>query len=75
MLHGRSTNLLGYDVQIVELFEEGNPRPTRVRMTAENDKNWVIKYYDINTNFYEYMNELLPKFKKAIIDMERELNV
>jgi hypothetical protein len=43
-------------------------------MTAENEENWLIKYYDVEGNFNEYIYDIIPKFKKAILEMERQIN-
>ena len=70
----KSTSIFDYNVKIIELFEENQSKPTKVQMTAENHNNWLIKYYDIKGNFNEYIYDIMPKFKKAILEMERELN-
>ena len=46
----KSTSIFDYNVKIIELFEENQSKPTKVQMTAENEKNWLIKYYDIKGN-------------------------
>lgn len=71
----KTTNLMGYTVKIKELFD--NPKsskPTRVQVSGENHENWLIKYYKIEGNFYEYMYEIIRKFKKDILDMEKTLD-
>ena len=70
----KSTSIFDYNVKIIELFEKNQSKPTKVQMTAENEKNWLIKYYDIKGNFNEYIYDIIPKFKKDILKMERELN-
>ena len=44
-----STNLIGYDVHVKELFDdESSSIPTRYRITAEDDLHWFIQYYDLS---------------------------
>ena len=71
---GYSTNLIGYTVKIQELFEQGNPNPTKIKVYAENVDNVLIKTYRVNHNFTYYINEIMPKIKKDILDMEKTLD-
>ena len=71
---GYSTNLIGYTVKIQELFEQGNPKPTKIKVYAENVDNVLIKTYRVNHNFTYYINEIMPKIKKDILDMEKTLD-
>jgi len=73
-MNSKSTSIFDYNVKIVELFKENEKIASKVQMTAENEKNWLIKYYDVKGNFNEYIYDIIPKFKKAILEMERELN-
>ena len=71
---GYSTNLIGYTVKIQELFEQGNPKPTKIKVYAENVDNVLIKTYKIDHSFTYYINEIMPKIKKDILDMEKTLD-
>ena len=71
---GYNTNLIGYTVKIQELFKEGNPKPTKIKVYAENVDNVLIKTYRIKEPFANCINEIMPKIKKDILDMEREIN-
>ena len=71
---GYSTNLMGYEVKIQELFENNNPKPTKIKVYAENVDNVLIKTYRVNHNFTYYINEVLSKLKKDILDMEKTLD-
>jgi hypothetical protein len=73
-MNSKSTSIFDYNVKIVELFKENEKIASKVKMTAENEKNWLIKYYDVKGNFNEYIYDIIPKFKKAILEMEREIN-
>jgi len=68
-MHGRSTNLLNYDVNIQEIFDNKSAIPTRIRVKAENYKHKLIKYYPVEGNFYEYMNVIMPQIKSDIFEM------
>jgi len=71
----KTTTIFDYQVKITELFD--NPKsstPTRIKFQGESSKNWIVKFYKINGNFYEYMNILIPKFKKDILEMEKLIN-
>ena len=69
----KSTRLFDYHVTIVELFKKDEKVASKVQMTAENQENWLIKYYDVKGNFNEYIYDIIPKFKKAILEMERQI--
>jgi hypothetical protein len=71
---GYSTNLIGYTVKIQELFEQGNPKPTKIKVYCENVDNVLIKTYKIDHSFTYYINEIIPKIKKDILDMEKTLD-
>ena len=71
---GYSTNLIGYEVKIQELFEDNNSKPTKIKVYAENVDNVLIKTYRVNHNFTYYINEIMPKIKKDILDMEKTLD-
>jgi len=71
---GYSTNLIGYTVKIQELFEQGNPNPTKIKVYCENVDNVLIKTYKIDHSFTYYINEIMPKIKKDILDMEKTLD-
>ena len=71
---GYSTNLMGYEVKIQELFEDNNSKPTKIKVYAENVDNVLIKTYRVNHNFTYYINEVLSKLKKDILDMEKILD-
>ena len=71
---GYSTNLMGYEVKIQELFEHNNSKPTKIKVYAENVDNVLIKTYRVNHNFTYYINEVLSKLKKDILDMEKTLD-
>ena len=71
---GYNTNLIGYTVKIQELFGECNPKPTKIKVYAENVYNVLIKAYRIKEPFLNCINEIMPKIKKDILDMEREIN-
>ena len=71
---GYSTNLMGYSIRIQELFENNNPKPTKIKVYAENVDNVLIKTYRVNHNFTYYINEVLSKLKKDILDMEKTLD-
>jgi len=73
-MNSKSTSIFDYNVKIVELFKENEKIANKVQMTAENEKNWLIKYYDVKGNFNEYIYDIIPKFKKDILEMEREIN-
>ena len=73
-MNSKSTSIFDYNVKIIELFKENEKIASKVQMTAENEKNWLIKYYDVNGNFNEYIYDIIPKFKKAILEMERQIN-
>jgi hypothetical protein len=71
-----STNLIGYDVHVKELFDdESSSIPTRYRITAEDDLHWFIQYYDIKKEDYSRSNvsDYLQTFKQHIIEEERKL--
>ena len=74
-MHGRSTNLLNYDVNIQEIFDNKSAIPTRIRVKAENYKHKLIKYYPVEGNFYEYMSVIIPQIKSDIVEMEGGLDV
>ena len=62
--------MLGYRVNISELFDNpSSSEPTRIKMTAENEEYWFIKYYKYNAD----KNQLLEKFKQYIISEEKKL--
>ena len=71
---GYSTNLMGYSVRIEELFEYGNSKPTKIKAYCENVDNRLIKTYKVNHNFTYYINEILGKIKKDILEMEKTLD-
>jgi hypothetical protein len=71
---GYSTNLIGYTVKIQELFEQGNPKPTKIKVYCESVENWLIKTYRIKEPFLNCINEIMPKIKKDILDMEKLLD-
>lgn len=71
---GYNTNLMGYSVRIEELFEYGNSKPTKIKVYCENVDNRLVKTYRVNHNFTYYINEILPKIKKDILDMEKTLD-
>ena len=71
---GYSTNLIGYTVKIQELFEQGNPKHTKIKVYCENVDNVLIKTYKIDHSFTYYINEIIPKIKKDILDMEKTLD-
>ena len=71
-----STNLIGYDINVKELFDdESSSIPTRYRITAEDDLHWFIQYYDIKKEDYSRsnVNDYLQTFKQHIIEEERKL--
>jgi hypothetical protein len=62
--------MLGYQINISELFDNpSSSEPTRIKMTAENEEYWFIKYYRYNAD----KNQLLEKFKQYIISEEKKL--
>ena len=75
-----STNLIGYTIKIQELFEKGNPKPTKIKVYAESKQNiytfgnWFTKTYKIKEPFLNCINEIIPKIKKDILDMEKTLD-
>ena len=65
-----SFKMLGYQINISELFDNpSSSKPTRIKMTAENEEYWFIKYYKFNAD----KNKLLEKFKQYIISEEKKL--
>ena len=71
---GYNTNLMGYSIRIQELFENNNLKPTKIKVYCESVENWLIKTYRIKEPFVNCMNEIIPKIKKDILEMEREIN-
>ena len=71
---GYSTNLMGYSVRIEELFEYANPKPTKIKVYCENVDNWLVKTYRITEPFINCIDEIMPKIKKDILDMEKTLD-
>ena len=71
---GYSTNLMGYSIRIQELFEKGNSKPTKIKVYCESVENWLVKTYKIDNSFTYYINEIMPKIKKDILDMEKTLD-
>lgn len=71
---GYNTNLMGYSVRIEELFEYGNSKPTKLKVYCENVDNWLIKTYRIKEPFLNCINEIVPKIKKDILEMEKTLD-
>jgi len=69
-----STNLMGYSIRIQELFEKGNSKPTKIKVYCESVENWLVKTYKIDNSFTYYINEIIPKIKKDILDMEKTLD-
>ena len=71
---GYSTNLMGYSIRIQELFEKGESTPTKIKVYCENVENWLVKTYRIKEPFLNCINEIIPKIKKDILNMEKELD-
>ena len=71
---GYNTNLIGYSIRIQELFENNNTKPTKIKAYCESAENWLIKTYRIKEPFVNCINEIMPKIKKDILEMEREIN-
>jgi len=71
---GYNTNLMGYSIRIQELFENNNPKPTKIKVYCESVENWLVKTYRIKEPFLNCINEIMPKIKKDILEMEREIN-
>jgi len=71
---GYNTNLMGYSVRIEELFEYGKSKPTKLKVYCENVDNWLIKTYRIKEPFLNCINEIVPKIKKDILEMEKTLD-
>jgi len=71
---GYSTNLMGYSIRIQELFEKGESTPTKIKVYCENVENWLVKTYRIKEPFLNCINEIMPKIKKDILDMEKTLD-
>ena len=69
-----STNLMGYSIRIQELFEKGESKPTKIKVYCESVENWLVKTYKIDNSFTYYINEIIPKIKKDILDMEKTLD-
>jgi len=70
---GYNTNLIGYSVRIEELFEYGNSKPTKIKAYCENVDYWLVKTYRIEEPFINCIDEIIPKIKKDILEMEREV--
>ena len=71
---GYSTNLMGYSIRIQELFEKGESTPTKIKVYCENVENWLVKTYRIKEPFLNCINEIMPKIKKDILNMEKTLD-
>jgi hypothetical protein len=65
---------MGYSIRIQELFEKGNSKPTKIKVYCESVENWLVKTYKIDNSFTYYINEIIPKIKKDILDMEKTLD-
>tara|TARA_Y100000114_G_C11707686_1_gene301834 strand:+ start:775 stop:999 length:225 start_codon:yes stop_codon:yes gene_type:complete len=71
-----NTNEMGYDIQVLELFDdESSSIPTRYRITAEDDLHWFIQYYDIKKEDYSHsnMSDYIQTFKQWVTKEERKL--
>jgi len=71
---GYSTNLMGYSIRIQELFEKGESTPTKIKVYCESVENWLVKTYRIKEPFLNCINEIMPKIKKDILNMEKTLD-
>ena len=68
--------MLGYQINISELFDNpSSSEPTRIKITAENEEYWFIKYYRFNADipYFTFIDQKVRKFKQFIISEEKKL--